>query len=181
MADPQFGAFRHAVRAMVAWVRGDEMDARAENLATIVDDEGRALLSYGMAGRHALLAKDLAAAREDRDALAALSPHGGYAARLREIEGGIAALEGRPDEAVKLFARAIPVYERLGLALDIGIAGLIMVTVMDPSEPRVRAAGLQARERFAAIGAKPFVARVDEAMARGEPRVAPTGAPLPTH
>ena len=55
-------------------------------------------------------------------------PHGGNGARLRELEGGIAALEGRPAEALELFGQAIPVYEGLGLALDIAIAGLVMVT-----------------------------------------------------
>ncbi len=168
--DPQFVAFSHVVRAIAAWARGDEVAARAENLATVDEDTARSSLAYAMAGRHALLARDLDAARQDRDALAARSPHAAYAARLHEIEGGIAALEGRPAEALELFAQAIPVYEGLGLALDIAIAGLVMVTVMDPSEPRVRAAGLEARERFATIGAKPFVARVDEAMARTEPR-----------
>ncbi len=161
MADPQFVAFSHTVRAIAAWARGDEVTARAENLATIGEDASRSLLAYAMAGRHALLAKDLDAARQDRDGLVALSPHAGHAARLRELEGGIAALEGRPSEALELFGQAIPVYEGLGLALDIAIAGLVMVTVMDPAEPRVRAAGLEARARFAAIGAKPFVARMD--------------------
>jgi class 3 adenylate cyclase/tetratricopeptide (TPR) repeat protein len=179
--DPQFVAFSHVVRAIAAWARGDEVTARAENLATVDQDAARSSLAYAMAGRHALLAGDLAAARQDRDALAARSPHAAYAARLHEIEGGIAALEGRPAEALELFARAIPVYEGLGLALDIAIAGLVMVTVMDPSEPRVRAAGLEARERFATIGAKPFVARVDEAMARSEPRAIAKTAALPTH
>jgi len=180
MADPQFGAFNHAVRAMAAWARGDELTARAENLATAEDDAGRGLLAYALAGRHALLAKDLAAARQDRDNLAALSPHGGHAARLHEIEGGIAALEGRPAEALKLFGQAIPVYERLGLNLDVAIAGLVMVTVMDPSEPRVRAAGQTARERFATIGARPFVERVDAAMARRSPQGADREAAVPT-
>ena len=170
LTDPQYVAFTHVVRSVAAWARGDEQAARAENVVTLGEDEGRAILAYASAGRHALLAGDLAAARLDRDNLAALSPHGGDAARLREIEGGIAALEGRTADALELFAQAIPVYERLGLNLDVGIAGLIMVTVMDPSEPRVRAAGLEARERFATIGAMPFVARVDEAMARSEPR-----------
>ena len=181
LADPQLIAFSHTVHSIVASAAGDEVTARAENLATIDADASRSLVSYAMAGRHALLARDLAAARQDRDGLAALSPHAGHAARLRELEGGIAALEGRPAEALELFGQAITVYERLGLSLDIALAGLIMVTVMDPSEPRVRAAGLEARERFATIGAKPFVARVDEAMARGESRVAPEGAALPTH
>ena len=181
LTDPQFQAFVHVVRGVAAWARGDEMVARAENLATIGEDEGRSIIAYAIAGRHALLARDLVAARQDRDNLAALSPHGGNGARLRELEGGIAALEGRPAQAMELFGQAIPVYERLGLALDIAIAGLIMVTVMDPAEPRVRAAGLEARERFATIGAKPFVARVDEAMARVELRGAPETAGLPTH
>jgi hypothetical protein len=159
--DPQFVAFSHTVRSVAAWARGDEVAARAESLATIGEDASRSLLAYAMAGRHALLARDLAAARQDRDGLAALSPHSAHAARLRELEGGIAALEGRTAEALERFGEAIPVYEGLGLSLDIAIAGMVMLTVMDPAEPRVRAAGLEARARFAAIGAKPFVARMD--------------------
>ncbi len=181
LTDPQFIAATHVVGAVVAWASGDEVTARAEHLATIIGDEWRSLIGYAMAGRHALLAGDLPAARQDRDNLAALSPHGGSGARLRELEAGIAALEGRPAEALELFGQAIPVYEGLGLALDVAIAGLIMVTVMDPSEPRVRAAGLEARERFVAIGATPFLARLDAAMARTEPRRTPEAAALPTH
>ena len=56
-----------------------------------------------------------------------------------------------------------------------------MVNVMDPSEPRVRAAGLDARDRFVAIGATPFLARLDAAMARSEPRVSPKAEALRTH
>jgi class 3 adenylate cyclase/tetratricopeptide (TPR) repeat protein len=181
MADPQFVAFMHTVHAIVAWARGDEVTARAENLATIGADASRSVLASAMAGRHALLARDLTAARQDRDRLAALSPHAGHGARLRELEGGIAALEGRPAEALELFDQAIAVYEGLGLALDVAIAGLIMVTVMDPADPRVRAAGLEARERFVAIGATPFLARLDAAMARSEPRPSPKAAAVPTH
>ena len=181
LTDPQFIAATHVVGAVVAWASGDEVTARAEHLATIIGDEGRSLIGYAMAGRHALLARDLAAARQDRDNLAALSPHGGSGARLRELEGGIAALEGRRAEALELFGQAIPVYEGLGLALDVAIAGLVMVTVMDPSEPRVRAAGLEARARFEAIGATPFLARLDAAMARSEPRASSEAAALPIH
>ncbi|MGZ6295296.1 MAG: ATP-binding protein, partial [Candidatus Limnocylindrales bacterium] len=180
LTDPQFVAGTHVIRAVVAWAKGDEVAARAEQLATIGEDGGRSVLAYAMAGRHALLAGDLAAARQDRDNLAALSPHGGSGARLRELEGGIAALEGRQAEALELFGQAIPVYQRLGLALDVAIAGLVMVTVMDPSEPRVRAAGLEARARFEAIGATPFLARLDAAMARSEPRKGAMAAALPT-
>ena len=35
LGDPQFVSFWHAVRAIVAWTRGDEVGARAENLATV--------------------------------------------------------------------------------------------------------------------------------------------------
>jgi hypothetical protein len=180
LTDPQFVAFTHVVRSVAAWARGDEKTARAENLAAIEGDSGRVVLAYALAGRHALLAGDVEAARQDRDNLAALAPHGGDEARLREIQGGIAALEGRPAEALQLFGQAMPVYERLGLALDTAIAGLVMVTVLDPSDPRVRAAGLEARERFAIIGAKPFVARVDAAMERPAPPGVMREAPIPT-
>jgi tetratricopeptide (TPR) repeat protein len=180
LSDPQFVAFMHTVHSIIAWAAGDEKTARAENHATIGADQSRANIAYAMAGRHALLARDLAAARQDRDGLAALSPHAGHAARLHELEGGIAALEGRPDKALELFGQAITVYDELGLSLDIAIVGLVMVTVLDPSEPRVRAAGLEARERFATIGATPFLARLDAAMARTEPRPTPNAAAVPS-
>ncbi len=70
------------------------------------------------------------------------------------IRAGIAALEGRTAEA---------------------LCGIDMATLLDPSDPEVQTVAERSREILVRIGAKPFIERLDAAMARA----ATTRAALP--
>ena len=84
----------------------------------------------------------------------------------KTIRAGIAALEGRPAEAIPLYREALRAWHDLGLAWDEALCGLDMATLLDPSEPEVRAAAETAREILVRLGAKPFIARLDAATSR---------------
>ena len=181
VTDPQFVAFVGLVRGMRAFAAGDYVQARAEVLGAVRIDKSRAAVALAWAGRYALFAADLRAAGEDRDALAAVGRRGTAAdARLREIDAGMAALEGRRATAIDLYAQTIAGWNELGMPFDGAITGLEMVTLLDPTEPRVRAAGVAARETLVQLGATPFLARLDAALTSTEVRPVVTPAAVPT-
>jgi hypothetical protein len=87
------------------------------------------------------------------------------------MRAGIAALEGRSAEALSLYRDALRVRRELGLVWDEALTAIDMATLLDPAESEVRAAADAAREILARLGAKPFVARLEEALQR--PAAAP--------
>ena len=69
-----------------------------------------------------------------------------------------------------LYRDALREWRDLGLVWDEALCGLDMATLLDLTDPEVRAAATAAREIMVRLEAAPFVARLDAAMARlGEP------------
>jgi class 3 adenylate cyclase/tetratricopeptide (TPR) repeat protein len=117
--------------------------------------------------RSALWMGDAAAAAVDLAALEASGVHGpAVEADTRTTRAGIAALEGRVAEALVLYRDALRTWRDLGLVWDEALCGIDMVTLLDPSEPEVRAAAESAREILVRLEARPFIARLDAALAR---------------
>jgi len=54
----------------------------------------------------------------------------------------------------------------LGLAWDEALCAIDMATLLDPTDPEVRAAGEAAREILVRLEAAPFIERLDAALAR---------------
>jgi len=124
-------------------------------------------VSMARAGRAALWLGDVAAAREDVDSLDASGVHGpAIEADRTTIRAGLAALEGRSADALRLYRDALRAWRDLGLAWDEALCGLDMALLLDPAEPEVRAAADAAREILVRLGAVPFIERLDAAMAR---------------
>ena len=175
VTDPQFVAFHQEIRSYRAFARGDHREARALCRALAATTEARAPYDLGRAARYALFDRDLAGARADAEALAALGNHGpAMEVRAREIEAGIAALEARHAAAVALYRDVIERWEALGMVVDAAIAGLEMTTLLDPADPQVHAAIEAARRTFERIGARPFLARLDAATRPGSDRGSPS-------
>ena len=82
------------------------------------------------------------------------------------IRAGIAALDGRPADALTVYREALRAWRDLGLAWDEALCGLDMAVLLDPSDPEVRAASESAREILVRLEAAPFLARLDAAMSR---------------
>ena len=90
---------------------------------------------------------------------------------------GIAALEGRPADALPLYREALRAWRDLGLAWDEALCGLDMALLLDPADPEVRAAAEAAREILVRLEAAPFIARLDAALARSSDRAGHSAAP----
>ena len=166
-SDPQLAAFELEVRAHLAFVDRDVVEARALLLESAGRAPTRAPHDLGLAGRYAVLARDLDGARQDLAALRALAFHApAFDARIREVEAGVAALEGRAGDALSAFADAVGRWEALGMVVDGAIAGLVMATVLDVHDPRVRQYVDAARATFSRIGDRPMVVWVDDVLAR---------------
>ena len=95
-------------------------------------------------------------------------------ARRAEIRAGLAALEGRPAEALSLYADALRRFRDLGVELDAAFTAIEMATLLDPSLAEVSAAAEAGRATLVRLGAKPFIARLDAALARS-PEAAESG------
>ncbi len=124
--------------------------------------------------RAALWDHDLHAASEDLALFDAAGVHGPpLEADRKTIRAGIAALEGRPSDALALYREALRAWRDLGLAWDEALCGIDMATLLDPEEPEIRAAAESSREILTRLGAKPFLERLEAALAR-------SGAGAPT-
>ena len=119
------------------------------------------------AARAALWLGDASGAADDLAALDASGAHGAaIEADRRTIRAGLAALEGRPTQALSLYRDALRSWRDLGLVWDEALCGIDMATIVDPADSEVRAAAESAREILTRLGAKPFLARLDTAMER---------------
>ena len=79
---------------------------------------------------------------------------------------GIAALEGRRVEAIAGYREVLRGWTQLGLALDHAMAALDMAVLLAPTEREMveaPAAIETARETLTRLGARPFLARLEEA------------------
>jgi class 3 adenylate cyclase/tetratricopeptide (TPR) repeat protein len=132
------------------------------------------------AARAALWMGDPAAATDD---LAALDASGIHSPAIESdrltIRAGIAALEGRPAEALPAYREALRAWSDLGLAWDEALCGLDMALLLDAADPEVRAAAASAREILTRLEAKPFLARLEAAMERQASASAPELARSP--
>jgi class 3 adenylate cyclase/tetratricopeptide (TPR) repeat protein len=122
--------------------------------------------SYYQAARPALWARDVDAARNDLAALDATGVHGRVVELRRwTIRAGIAALEGRTAEAETIYRDALRGWHDVGLGWDETLTVVDMATLLDPSLPDVRAAADAARETLVRLGARPYLERLDAALA----------------
>jgi tetratricopeptide (TPR) repeat protein len=110
---------------------------------------------------------DADTAREDLRKLDEGGLHGpAIDANRTTIRGGLAALDGRPGEALALYREGLAAWRELGAAWDEALCTIDMATLLDPSEPDVQAAAEAGRAILTRLGAKPFLERLESAMAR---------------
>jgi hypothetical protein len=88
----------------------------------------------------------------------------------RTIRAGLAALEGRPGDALAAFREALAGWRDLGSPWREALTAITMATLLEPTDPEVRAAAEAAREILVRLGAAPFIARLDAALARSPDR-----------
>jgi hypothetical protein len=92
----------------------------------------------------------------------------------------IAALEDRREDAEVGFRDALKRFRELGQLFLVADAGLEFVLAIGPSDAEARAAGEEAREIFARLGARPWVERAEALLAgRERPILEPSAVPEP--
>jgi hypothetical protein len=67
---------------------------------------------------------------------------------------------------MRLYRMALRAWGDLGCAWDEAITGVDMALLLEPADPEVRAVADRSREILVGLGARPFVERLDAAMAR---------------
>jgi class 3 adenylate cyclase/tetratricopeptide (TPR) repeat protein len=176
--DPQVLATVASCDAVVAFAAGRLGDARSAWRRVAELGPGDAPGALPRAARSALWAGDPDAARADLAALHASGVHGpAVEADRRTIRAGLAALEGPPADALPLYREAIRGWRDLGLAWDEALCGIDMASLLDPADSEVRTAADAAREILVRLGAAPFIARLDAALARSSDRAGHSAAP----
>jgi tetratricopeptide (TPR) repeat protein len=132
------------------------------------------------AARPALWEGDVEAARSDLAALDATGVHGSVVElRRMTLRAGLVALEGRPADALVQYREALVGWHDLGLAWDEALTGIDMATLLDPSEPEVRTVADSTRQILDRLAAKPYLQRLDAAMARSRSAESRTAAAEP--
>ena len=95
----------------------------------------------------------------------------------RTILAGLAAIEGRTGDALSAFREALAGWRDLGSPWREALTAITMATLLEPADPEVRAAAGAAREILGRLGAAPFIARLDAALARSSDRAGRSAAP----
>ncbi len=173
--DPLLASGTRWMIGTVAWATGRLVEARTEFREAAKLNAQYAPLLHPTAARLGLWLGDAHGAAADLEALDAIGAHG-PAIELRRLANvaGISALEGRVGEALAAYRDALAQARVHGLAWDEALTGLDMAILLDAADPEVLAAADGARAIFERLGARPFLERLDAAMARG-PAV-PSGA-----
>jgi hypothetical protein len=163
----------HDVEAQVAMASGDLLGACDHWMAFGNIDATNAPMSYQMATFAALIGGDV----ERADA--ALAAHIGTerngripALDRRLLAAGLLGLRGRPGDALREGRLVLGEYERSRIPWRHALGALMLVTVVDSDEAETADLAEAARTTFAQVGAKPFLALLDAALASRPGRAA---------
>jgi len=153
--------------ANLALAEGRFRDAVVSWTELSKSDRSQAPEFYYRAARPAMWAGDLDEARR----LAGLSEAGGgfgplVAARRQTMHAGIAALEGKPVEALALYREALRGWRATHAVWDEALTGLDMALLLDPADPEVAAVIESTRKILERLGAKPYLERLNAAAAQ---------------
>jgi hypothetical protein len=166
VSDPYGQSSLHYLRSDRALHAGDFGVACDEALLA-ARDASLAPIFLALAMRPALWGGDLARAREVARQLEA-DPRTGIivTADRTAARAGIAALEGRTNDAVTGFRDALARYRDLAHDFDLACVSLDFVLLVGADHPATREAAAEARAIFERVGARPYLERLDSAMAQ---------------
>ncbi len=155
----------HFLRSDRALIAGDY--ARSADEAVMAADTSPELgaVYLDLAMRPALWARDLARARDISARLDA-DPATGSRTSIDRMaaHAGVAALEGRIDDASTGYRDVLARYRALGEVLATTRTALDYVLLLGPDQPGAGEAAAEARAIFERVGARPYLAKLDEAM-----------------
>jgi hypothetical protein len=173
MSDAQMRAGAEATRAFVAFARDDLHTAYEASMRAAQIEPGYVGGAALQAARAALWLGDAALLRRAADFYrSAALP--GRVNRIGTItlDAGIAALEGRREDAVSAYREALREFRELGLVVAEADVGLDFVTALGPSAPEALTAAEESRAIYARLGATKWLERLDALLAQeaGAPR-----------
>jgi len=179
ISDPSAAATLASAQGELAMVRGDYVAAHE---AMVRAAEFTPLAGYFLleAVRAALWLGDGALARTSADRLDARPDAHAALARAgrRACRAGIAALEGRREDAVAGYREAFEAYRGFGYDFALAQLQLDFIRLLGADAPGAQAAATEAREVFTRVGAAPYLELLDATLARsdgraGRPQVSP--------
>jgi hypothetical protein len=154
------------LRAQAALADGRLRDAWDEAMTSATSDAVLGPRNLVYAARPALWARDSEAARAALESFDRTGAHGAAIDLWRTtILAGIAALEGCGADALAGYREALRGWRDLGVPWEQALTAVDALTLLGPEEPELRAAGEEAWAILARLGAKPILARLEEAMA----------------
>jgi class 3 adenylate cyclase/predicted ATPase len=170
--DPSARSFTIAAQGTLALNRGD-VEAAHDLFATAIEVRPDNVLAIVGGVRSALWLGDAGRFRAVSQRLAEV-PSSGRAVEAVRIwaRAGLAALEGRHDEARSGLLEAISRKRELQsdfLAASMALDAVILL----PADPQIREQAEWAREVFSRVGARPFLARLEHALAADATPTAP--------
>ncbi|MFI5254997.1 MAG: AAA family ATPase [Candidatus Limnocylindrales bacterium] len=177
VSDPVARASLLLVRAARALLAGEYPRAVDEALATVAADESYGQVGLEFAMRPALWGGDLGRAAMIADQLDAL-PATGVRVEVDRIaaRAGIAAREGRVDEAVAGFREALARLRSFGVDFTVAATALDFVLLVGADHPATREPAAEARAIFERVKARPYLERLDAALVARSINPAPAGA-----
>ena len=164
---PQDLAQLREAEGLVALTAGRlEQAVRTAREAARADPGGpEAIRAYTMGGRAAVWSGDRDGAVTALMGLEQTHVHGPWVTNSRKtLRAGIAALEGRRDEAVSIYQEAAAGWRALEAHFDFAMSQLDFATLNGPDETAALAAAEEAREIFTRLEAKPFLERLKPAV-----------------
>ena len=166
--DPDVMSTAHDTRGWAAFAEGRFGDASRAWLEMADISTLNAPYVLPRAAEAALLADDAAPALEALDRLVATGAHGRALETARtSIRAGLAALEGRPAEAVASYRTALASWRELGLLWDECLTSMTFVHLVGANDPDARAAGLAAQAILRRLGATSVLASLDPWLSDG--------------
>jgi tetratricopeptide (TPR) repeat protein len=170
---PEMHAFRLIAAADVAFVEGDFAHSYELFMESNDPPTQNPELSYLLAARAAMHARDADRLRTAQAALHAVPLTGPLTMSSKDhVRGMLLALEGQTREGLEIVARARETNVRLNQHFEAARIVLDAAVVM-PSEPEVRAWAADARRLFEELRATPYVERLDALLATAAPASSP--------
>ena len=167
MSGVQWHLFISDPSANAGLASGDLERAKKGFVEVAESDASQAPEYFYRASRTALWSHDAAEAQRLADVVATLGGYGPLvAARRATMRAGIAAIEGRTQEALGLYREAMRGWRAVGAVWDEALTGIDMAMLLDPAEPDVAAVIDSTRAILERLRAKPYLERLEAAAAR---------------
>jgi tetratricopeptide (TPR) repeat protein len=176
LSDPIAAAQLHFLKGDRALLRGDYAEA-CEEMVRAADLKAMAVIYLAEAVRPALWQRNAIRVRVIAERLDAHPDAHATVSRVDRAAAwaGIAALEGRRDEAIAGYRDALKRYREIGYDFQVARVELDMLMLLGPDLPDARAAAEEARAVFERVGARPYLERLNATIS--DARIVGSAAP----